>query len=84
MDTATVLVEAVQFGYKRYGPKGAVAAAVAAGASYVVIKRAVPRYTDVDEERVEELYDRVSEEGVPRTLGKGVEAVLGSGRDRSR
>jgi hypothetical protein len=82
MDTSTVLVQAVQFGYKRYGPKGAVAAAVAAGASYVAIKRVLPRYTDVDEERVEELYDQVSEEGVPRSLGRGVEALVSSNRRR--
>jgi hypothetical protein len=80
VDTATVLVQSVRFGYKRYGPKGAVAAAVAAGASYVAIKRVVPRYTDVDEQRVEELYDRVSEEGVARTLGKEFEAYAGSDR----
>jgi hypothetical protein len=83
METSAVLVKAVQFGYKRYGPKGAVAAAVAAGASYVVIMRVIPRYTDVSEERVAELYDDVSEEGVPRTLGKAVEALASSARSRS-
>jgi hypothetical protein len=83
MDTSTVLVQAVRFGYKRYGPKGAVAAAVAAGASYVVIMRVIPRYTDVDEDRVAELYDQVSEEGVSRTLGKGIETFLSSDRSRS-
>jgi len=82
MDTSTVLVQAVQFGYKRYGPKGAVAAAVAAGASYVVIKRVIPRYTSVDEDRVEELYDQISDEGVPRALGRTVEKLASSGRSR--
>jgi len=78
VDTVGVLVQAVRFGYKRYGPKGAVAAAVAAGASYVVIKRVVPRYTNVGEERVEELYEQVTEEGAARTLGREFEAHVGS------
>jgi len=83
MDGSTALVQAVQFGYKRYGPKGAVAAGLAVGASYVALRRVVPRYTDMDEKRVEELYDQVTEESVSRTLGRGVEACLSSDRFRS-
>jgi putative heme iron utilization protein len=63
VDTINVVIQAVTFGYRRAGPKGAVAAAVAVGASHLVIKRVVPRYTSVDEERVDEIYETVSDEG---------------------
>ena len=83
MDTAAVLVQAAQFGYRRYGPKGAVAAGVAVGASYVAITRVVPVVTGLNEQQVEELYEQVSDEGVSRTLGRGVEAYLSSRRSRA-
>lgn len=71
VDTTTIVIAAVKFGYKRYGAKGAVAAAIAVGASYVVIKRIVPRYTDIDEEQVDEVYEKVADdEEVTDILGE--------------
>jgi len=62
VDVSTVVVSAVKFGYDRYGPKGAVGAAVAMGASYVVVKKVVPIFADISEERIEELHTRATEE----------------------
>ncbi len=62
VDTVTIVIQAVMFGYDKYGLKGAVAAAVAVGASYVLIMRIIPRVTDVDEEEVEAMYDRINED----------------------
>jgi hypothetical protein len=62
VDSATVVIQAVKFGYKRYGAKGAIAAAVAVGASYVVIQKVIPRYTDIDEERVDDVYERATKD----------------------
>lgn len=62
VDSVTIVIQAVKFGYDRYGAKGAVAAAVAVGASYVVIKRVIPRYTDIDEERVDDVYERATKD----------------------
>lgn len=71
VDSVTIVVEAVKFGYKRYGPKGAVAAAVAVGASYALIVKVVPRYTSVDEEQVEEMYGKISDDSeVGEMLGE--------------
>ncbi len=59
---STIVVNAVKFGYDRYGPQGAVAAAVALGASYVVIRKVVPIFADISEERIEELHTRATED----------------------
>lgn len=62
VDGITVVIKAVKFGYKRHGPKGAVAAAIAVGASYVVIARIVPKFTNVNEDRIDEIYEKVSDD----------------------
>lgn len=62
VDSITVVISAVKFGYNRYGARGAVASAVAVGASTVIIKKVVPRYTSVEEERVDEIYERITED----------------------
>lgn len=62
VDSTTVIIQAVKFGYDRYGAKGAIAAAAAVGVSYVGIKKVVPRYTSVEEERIEEVYQRITED----------------------
>lgn len=60
--TAAIVIPAIKFGHKRYGAKGAVAAAVAVGASHVIVTRVVPRYTDVDEARIDEIFAKVSDD----------------------
>jgi hypothetical protein len=62
VDQYTILIQAVKFGYKRYGAKGAVAAAVTAGGGYVVATKVVPKVTDVDKEQVDEIYEKYSDD----------------------
>jgi hypothetical protein len=63
VDVMSVVIPAVKFGYNRYGPKGAVAAAIAVGGSHLVIKSVIPKYTDIEQERVDEIYSRLTDDG---------------------
>lgn len=61
---------------------GAVAAAVAVGSSYLLIKRVAPRYTDIDEKKVSEIYEQVSDDGeVVAILGDEFLSRFGAGLD---
>lgn len=62
VDTTAVVIPAIKFAYKRYGAKGAVAAAIAVGATHAVITRVVPEFTDIDEEQVDNIYERIIED----------------------
>lgn len=59
-DPTLIVIEAVKFGYREAGPKGAVAAAVAVGASYAIVVRILSRYTDLDEKQIDEIYEKIS------------------------
>lgn len=78
VDQYAIVIEAVKFGYKRYGAKGAVAAAVTAGGGYVIATKVVPRVTDVDEEQVDEIYEKYSDdEELGDILGEEFEKRFG-------
>ncbi|NIB99891.1 hypothetical protein [Halobacterium sp. R2-5] len=78
---STIVVNAVKFGYDRYGPRGAVAAAVALGASYVVIRKVVPIFADISEERIEELHTRATEDELADMLGEAFAERFGDRAD---
>ena len=78
VDNASIIIQAVKFGYARYGARGAVAAAIAVGASYFVIKRVVPRYTGIDEKQVEKVYYQTTDDNkLTEILGEEFDQKFG-------
>lgn len=84
VDIPTIVTSAVELGYRQYGIKGAVVAGVVVGGGTLGIKKAVSRFTDTGEERIDELIQRVEddeeldeiiEEEFSKGVGKTVDKV---------
>jgi hypothetical protein len=86
VDVPSLAIKVAELGYKRYGIKGAVVGAVAAGGSVFVVRKVVTRVADADEAYIDDLAERARgdeqlndlvEEQFSKGVGTSVEKIEG-------
>ncbi|QLG26500.1 hypothetical protein HUG10_02620 [Halorarum halophilum] len=62
VELSILVFKGAKLGYDRYGLKGAVAGGIVAGGSILLVREAVSRFTEVDDDRIDEMAERIQDD----------------------
>lgn len=86
VELSILVFKGAKLGYDKYGLRGAVAGAIVAGGSILLVREAVSRFTEVDDARIDEIAERIQddeqlEDIVGEEFSDGVDVTIGKVED---